>query len=171
MKVPLDSLAKTAEIIGASAVVISLIYVGFQVQQNTKAVQSTVHQSLVDHVFEVEGAILTNPDLAAIIVKSESGAESLTAAERLRLETYLTFSFVNWESAYLNFQRGLMDERLWQTWDRSNYPDESARSYFEFWQKHRDWYDDSFANHVDTIFRDRGFGATNAHDSQIVEKD
>jgi hypothetical protein len=38
MKVPLDSLAKTAEIIGALAVVISLIYVGYQVRQNTKAI-------------------------------------------------------------------------------------------------------------------------------------
>jgi hypothetical protein len=171
MKPSLDSVSKSAEIVGAFAVVLSLMYVGYQVQQNTKAIQSTVHQSLVSHVFEAEGMLLSSSDLAQIILKSNSNAESLTPAERLRSDTYFTFAFVNWESAYLNYQQGLLEEWLWESWDRSNYPDDDSRGYFDFWLENRDWYDDAFAHHVDKIYRDRGYTATKANNSQIVENE
>ena len=160
MRPSLDSLAKTAEIVGAFAVVLSLIYVGYQVQQNTKAIQTQVHQSLVANVFEAEGIVLANPNLARIILKSHSNPASLTAEEQLLSDTYFTFSFVNWESAYLHYDQGFVAERVWQAWDRSNYPDGNAQGYFDFWLQHRDWYDSSFAHHVDSIYRDRGYTST-----------
>jgi hypothetical protein len=43
--------------------------------------------------------------------------------------------------------------------------------FLEFWQEHRDWYDESFANHVDAIYRDRGYSGTNANKFLNVDKD
>jgi hypothetical protein len=114
MKLSLDSASKSAEIVAAIAVVLSLIYVGYQVQQNTKAIRSTVHQSLVGHVTATEGLVVTNADLAQIMLKSDSNPDSLTPEERLRFDAFITLEFVNWENAYLNYQEGFVEERVWQ---------------------------------------------------------
>ena len=47
MKAKLQEFALIAEIVGAIAVVISLIYVGLGVRQNTDAIQVANHQALV----------------------------------------------------------------------------------------------------------------------------
>ena len=157
MKFSLDASAKTAEVIGAVAVVLSLIYVGYQVQQNTQAIKSTVHMSLVDHVISTEGALLNNADLAEILVKGEADPDSLTPAEQYRAEAYYTFEFINWENAFLNYHKGFVDEKVWVAWDRSNYPDEESQAQFRFWQAHRQWFDDEFARHVDRVYADHGY--------------
>ena len=160
MKLSLDATSKAAEIIAAVGVVLSLIYVGYQVQQNTKAIQSSVHHSLIDNVITTEGAVLNDPEFADLVVKSWSDWDALTPSEQLRAETYLNFSFNNWESAYLNYERGFIEKEIWQTWDRSNYPDEDDLTYFRYWVSHRDWFNDRFAEHVDKVFADRGYKAT-----------
>jgi hypothetical protein len=148
-----------AEIVGAVAVVLSLIYVGYQVRQNTKALRTQVHETLVGHVFDAEGTLLTNADLAQIIVKANLKQEPLTLDEQLRANTYFTFEFVNWESAYLHWKQGFIEERVWQRWDRSSHPGDDSQAHFDYWLEHRDWFDSAFADHVDRVFSDRGYSA------------
>ena len=159
MELSLDFAAKLAEIIGAIAVVLSLLYVGYQVKQNTNAVRSSVHQALINHVAATEGLVLTDGTLAELIVKGTNDPSSLSPSERLRLEKYITLEFVNWENAYLNWRMGLLDEKGWRVWDRSNYPGPDLQSYFNFWTQNRDWFDDSFVQHVDAIYREQGYGS------------
>ncbi len=45
---PLDQLANIAEISAAGLLVVSLIYVGIQIKQNTKATQISTSQTFVD---------------------------------------------------------------------------------------------------------------------------
>lgn len=156
----LENLAALAEIIGAIAVVISLIYVGYQVKQNTSAIQTQVHESVVGHVLEAEGALLHNADLAQVMVKAYSKPESLTPDEMLRADTYFTHEFVNWESAYLHHKQGFIDEKVWLRWDLSHWPDRESPGRFEYWTRHRHWFEDSFARHVDTVFKDLGYSHT-----------
>ena len=157
----LDSFANIAEIIGAIAVVVSLVYVGYQIKQNTNAVRSSVHQSLIDHVTATEGLVLTDEHLAEILIKADSHASDLTPTERLRLEKYITLEFVNWENAFLNWRLGLLDDRVWRVWDRSNHPSPDMQSYFDFWSQNRGWFDESFAEYVDGLYRAQGFAPSN----------
>ena len=153
----LDNLAALAEVIGAIAVVVSLVYVGYQVKQNTSAIRTQVHESVVGHVLEAEGALLHNADLAEVIVKSNSAPESLTPVERLRAETYYTHEFVNWESAYLHHKQGFVADAVWKRWDLSHRPDNESPGYFDYWVNHRHWFESGFADHIDKIFAELGY--------------
>ncbi len=164
-----DSLAALADIVGAIAVVLSLVYVGYQIKQNTKAIRSQVHESLVGHVFESEGSLLGNADLAQIIVKSNSNPDSLTPEEQLRAEKYFTFMFVNWEAAFLHHKQGFIEDEMWRRWDLSLHPDKESKGHIDFWQRHRHWYDSSFVHHVDQVFRDLGIATTSSDDLRGTE--
>ena len=78
----LDNLAALAEVIGAIAVVVSLIYVGYQVKQNTIAIRTQVHETIVGHVLEAEGTLLHNADLAAIIELVANGSSEYAVTAR-----------------------------------------------------------------------------------------
>ena len=160
----LDNLAALAEIIGAIAVVISLIYVGYQVKENTSAIQTQVHESVVGHVLDAEGALLHNADLARIIVKAEADYESLTPDELLRAQTFFTHELVNWESAFVHHKQGFVEDDMWRRWDYSHWPDETSHGRFKYWSTHRQWFDDEFARHVDKIFKDLGHGSADLDD-------
>lgn len=158
----LENLAALAEVIGAITVVVSLVYVGYQVKQNTSAIRTQVHETIVGHVLEAEGSLLHNADLAQIVVKATSVPESLTPEERLRANTYFTHEFVNWESAFLHNKNGFVKDDLWRRWDLSSRPDKDSPGQYEYWLEHRYWYDDEFARHVDTVFGELGFGQPDA---------
>jgi hypothetical protein len=153
----LDNLAALAEVIGAIAVVVSLVYVGYQVKQNTSAIRTQVHETIVGHVLEAEGSLLHNADLAKIVVKATSVSESLTPDEQLRADTYFTHEFVNWESAFLHHKNGFVEDEMWRRWDLSARPDKDSPGQYKYWTAHRYWYDDEFARHVDTVFGELGY--------------
>ena len=163
----LDNLAALAEVIGAVAVVISLVYVGYQVKQNTKAIKTQVHETVVGHVLEAEGALLNNADLAEIMVRTNSDPGSLSPADELRANTYYTFEFVNWESAFLHFHRGFVDKQTWHRWDLSHRPDPASLGQYHYWKQHRHWFEDTFALHIDQVFIDLGFSETSPAAGQV----
>ena len=156
----LDNLAALAEVIGAIAVVVSLIYVGYQVKQNTIAIRTQVHETIVGHVLEAEGTLLHNADLAEIIVKARLHPESLAPDEQIRAETYFTHEFVNWESAFLHNKNGFVEDEMWRRWDMSSRPDRDSPGVYEYWTEHRHWYDEEFALHVDNVFTELGYSGT-----------
>ncbi len=105
-----------AEIFGAIAVVVSLVYVGLQLEQNTQAVRSQTAQQVLDAYSGGQLAVLASPVIAELLVKAEK-AEELTPAEALQLDGWVHFMLGNWENAFRNRRNGLLEEELWVSWD------------------------------------------------------
>ena len=64
--------AHTAEIVSAVAVVLSLLYVGFGINQNTRAIRSGTHQALLDSSQELDYVKLANPHVLSAILHAET---------------------------------------------------------------------------------------------------
>ena len=73
-----------SEIIGVFAVVISLIYVGLQVKQNTIATQTASTQAYVAADSDVVGLINSSPNLADVLHQGANGLSSLIDRKRCR---------------------------------------------------------------------------------------
>lgn len=113
----LNTWVSVAEIVSAIAVVISLFYVGLQVNQNTAAVQTTIYKEITATYGALQLAIIENEQFAGILVKAEEQV-SLTPTETYRLETWIWFHMGNWEQAYLANKQGILKSDVWLGWDR-----------------------------------------------------
>ena len=111
--------ALLAEISGAVAVVVSLVFVGYQVRQsneqsalNTTALQLAAYQQLVDGISEFNVQTLENAELRAVRVKIEAGTqiEDLTPDEWQVINAFLYLIYRNGDLAYLQYRRGIIDE-------------------------------------------------------------
>lgn len=99
-----------SQIVGSVAVVISLIYVGLQLQQNTAQLQRGENNATETQFQAIRLFIAGNRDVAEMISGGLSGQRTLDAADTLRLETLLSeftwSTFHIWDRA----RRGLLDK-------------------------------------------------------------
>ena len=115
-KLSLADWGHIAEIFGAVAVVVSLIYVGVQLKQNTAAIQAQTSQQIMATYSDAQFAILGDEALAPLFVKVNSG-QPLSAVESEKLGTWAHIVFSNWEQSYRSHQNGLLAEEVWAAWD------------------------------------------------------
>jgi hypothetical protein len=146
----LSEWASVAEITSALAVVVSLVYVGIQINQNTAAVKASTHQAMIDYGREQSEILVTDTTLAALVAKGEGDPSSLTPHERGQFYEFTTWRMAMWELSFLNYEIGLVDDEMWLAWDgyyRLLVFDKPG--YMEFWRDNRTAFHERFQNHVD----------------------
>jgi hypothetical protein len=111
---PLDKWASLAEIVSAVAVVISLIYVGYQINENTGEIRAANRQQLVDRAHEATMSFATSTDLADVMAKASVGAE-LSLSEQSQYEYAVRAVLYDVQEAFLLHREGRLDEGYWQT--------------------------------------------------------
>ena len=111
--------ALLAEILGGIAVVLTLIFVGYQIQQsneqaalNTSALRLTAYQQLVDGISEFNIQTLQNADLRAVRIKLEAGTsiDELNPEEDQIINAFLYLAYRNGDLAYMQYRQGIIDE-------------------------------------------------------------
>jgi hypothetical protein len=97
-----------AQIVGSVGVVVSLIFVGLQIRQNTGALQRNEHNSTMTQWTVIRMAIAQHRDIAELMTAGLHGA-TLDAADQLRLEQMLQ------ENAWASFH-------IWDRTQRGVFP-------------------------------------------------
>jgi hypothetical protein len=85
----LEQLSLISQIAASVGVIVSLVFVGFQIKQNTGAIQRSEHNSTMAQWTVIRQAIATNRDLAELMTAGLDGRSDLDAADQLRLEQFL----------------------------------------------------------------------------------
>ena len=102
-----DLLSVLTQVIGTLGVIVSLLFVGLQIRQNTSALQRNEHNSTMSQWTAIRMAITGNRDIAELMTDGLQGTRELDAADLLRLEhmlaEYAWASFHIWDRT----QRGV----------------------------------------------------------------
>jgi hypothetical protein len=85
----LEQLSYAAQIVGTVAVVLSLVFVGLQIRQNTAALQRNEHNSTMAQWTVIRMAIAENRDIAELMTAGLHGERAMDAADQLRVEQLL----------------------------------------------------------------------------------
>jgi hypothetical protein len=85
----LEAISYLAQIVAALGVVLSLIFVGFQIRLNTAALQRSEHNSTMSQWTVIRMAIAQNREIAEFMTSGLQGKEALDATDKFRLEQFL----------------------------------------------------------------------------------
>jgi hypothetical protein len=85
----LEQISWLAQIIGTIGVIVSMIFVGLQIRQNTHALQRNEHNSTMAQWTVVRMAIAQDRDIAELMSTGLRGERALDAADQLRLDQML----------------------------------------------------------------------------------
>jgi len=113
----LQTIASIAEIAGAVAVVISLIYVGLQVRQNTAAIQSATAQAVHDNYAAWYINLSNDPALNDLVIKGLQDYLALNSTEKARfIDTFMAFLSYS-QNAFYQWKQGSLPPQLWLGWE------------------------------------------------------
>ena len=145
-----DAVGAIGEIVGASAVVISLVYLAFQIRtQNRESRASSVHQVIDGYRSSI--GVLHEPEMADIWVQAMSDFDSLTESQRLRLVVYLTGAIRSFEDAYFQWREGRLEDEIWLGLIAPLVDVKSTSAFDRFWELRRHHFRPAFADYVDTL--------------------
>jgi hypothetical protein len=153
-KLNLTEWAAVSEIIGTVAIITSLIFVAYSVNQNTVVMQA----SNDDFIYELQYArtrdIVSSPGMASIYVKHRQG-EELTAEEQERLYWDKMQELSTWEIAFNRHRDGLFSTQTWEGWDNYFEVALTSRLSEESWVEARHFYAEDFQSHVNAVYASR----------------
>jgi len=114
----IQDLGNIGQLLAAIATITTLVYLGVQIRQNTRALRSSTFQDIVAAMSSTTEAISTRPELALLIVKASSGFSELTPEERVRYNFILITTFRRLESVYVQRRLGSIEPQLAEGFER-----------------------------------------------------
>jgi hypothetical protein len=142
------------EALGLGAVILSLVFVAYELRQNTAATRSATQQAIYEGGVESNLNVMNNELLREMLVMTRDSLEWVEVAPRdadfLLVERFYLNRFNNIENAYYHFLEGTLDERLWAAhagWLRLVADDHRMRY---FWGEFRAAYFEDFQTYVDS---------------------
>ena len=96
-----DAIGAIGEIIGAVAVVVTLLVLIVQLRQNTNEMKASTVQSLLDTSTALFSDTMSSP-VPDIMAKQNAG-DALTSAEEIRLQLFVRRNFQLFEQVYIQF--------------------------------------------------------------------
>lgn len=145
----LSDWAEVAEIIGAVAIVASLVFVGSEIRNNTGAVRTATIQSIAEqsNAMDLEFATDENlPRLISLMFDEDISREALTGEDRMRLDMAIRVALRRVENIYLHVESGVLDRNAFRRIGFAFYQTKFAG---EYWSTARDGFDPKFVLFMD----------------------
>lgn len=146
-----NMLAAWAEVAGAVAVVVSLVYLAAQIRQGNTVAKAAGQESVVNAFRNFTQPIAQDPDLYRLFHQGVEEFDSLEGDDRGRF-FHLAFQFGKvFESAHFHYTRGLLDEGTWVGWCNGLAHYAHAPGWRKYWALRSDLYSPEFREFVATL--------------------
>lgn len=143
-----DAIGAVGELVGATAVVISLLYLAIQIRAQTKQASLTaMHDVAVG--FRDAISMLSDTQMAGVYVKSFETFDSLEDHELFQTMVTSQQLLRVWEEAFYLHLDGRLDDRYWAGMNRQYLSFMSGPAMKHTWKLRREYYGDEFKKMVD----------------------
>ena len=146
-----NAVAAWAEVAGAVAVVISLVYLAVQIKQGNTLAKAAGQESVVNAFRNFTQPIAQDAELYRLFHRGVEEFDSLEGDDRGRF-FHLAFQFGKvFESAHFHYTRGLLDEETWVGWRNGLAHYVHAPGWKKYWALRSDLYSPEFREFVATL--------------------
>ena len=111
-----DKLSKFFSIASNAAIFFTVLALMYQVLDSEEEAKRASYADLLDTYYEINQMQIDNPEIWRMIYPGEDELLRLGEDERLAVQyTYFVMNF--FESLYLHYRDGVIDQERWKTWD------------------------------------------------------
>ena len=135
-----EAISAIGQLVGALAVVISLIYLARQVRSNARETQRAAMRLTLDSLNRFTQQITEHPDLAELWYRGLDDFESLEGADRTRFNSYMHAVFRTVEDVYYQRLEGHLDPRVWRGIEVVMRELNGTPGVQAWWRSHSHWF-------------------------------
>jgi hypothetical protein len=145
----LQDLGNLGEFVGAIGVVISLVYLGRQLVQNTQSVRAASFNSMVENSIRLLEHAFRDSEFADFLARAEDDPEALSPSERLRWDSYMTAVYRHFGNLQYAHRVGTLDHQMWTAYKATLKDHLRAPSWAEWFEDHRHLFSSALGTQVD----------------------
>jgi hypothetical protein len=147
----LANLANIGEFIGGIAIIVSLIYVGLQIRQNTKTIRGSTLQQNTDFWGDLF-LRLAQTELANVYSTGMQGHADISPITFAQFNCLARSMFLGFENQYFQYRNGILDPESYLGYERIIAAQTlTYRGFRIYWEQNRSYYSPSFVSHIDAI--------------------
>lgn len=145
-----EAVGAVGEIVGAVAVVVTLIYLARQMGQNSSALRSTTAQSAHEMAISIYNPIAANKDgLADILLRGLNDPKALSSLEMARFTAHWQSSFFTWQNWYYQHETGDFDDGIFLGFSRLFTEVLRTPGLLDYWTHRRQFFSDEFRDFLE----------------------
>ena len=152
MKLKLSEMARVAEIIGALAVVISLVYVGVQVNDSASAVRSAAANDANVAMQSWYLQIGSDQQTSNLWWRAITSEEALSDPEEFQFLMMTHAAFLAFQNSYLLAEEGTIDPELREAITSAILGVKDLPGMIRYWRQRKIYLHADFAVYVDELF-------------------
>jgi hypothetical protein len=146
-----EAISAIGQLVGALAVVISLIYLAREVRNNARATRAASTRSVSDSFTRWIQQLSRHPELRELYYRGIHDFESLEGADLVGFSAVMVEMFRHYEDVYYQQSEGQLGPRLWRGWeaamrDLNGYPGVQA-----WWRSRSHWFSEEYAKHINQL--------------------
>lgn len=138
------------EWLSVAAVVVGLVFVGYELRQSTKVQRITATQTLAAEYADALEGMAYDGEAACIYALGINGLANLRDDERLRFFVILFEIFRAAEQLHHYANEGMVEPRIWRGFERQVREVVSLPGVQEWWAVRRMWFSDQFQAFMDS---------------------
>lgn len=166
-----DAISAIGEIIGATAVVVTLAYLAVQIRNSTRIARSATRQAIASMAFSQGNDLVADRSLTEALLKDFKG-EDVDEADWVRLLARNYMAMRHYENIHYQYLTGMIEPDEWHGFRRNLSSVLQWRSMQAYWQNEDHYYSDSFRQEVAAIQkeleqRDAEFGHSYVLDANM----
>ena len=112
----IDQLASIGELLGGVGVILSLLYLAFQLRDQSRGLRSESYGRSLDRLARMQERLAEDDDFSQTFSKGLIDPEGLSVEERIRFTWSLTEMFGDFEYMQHQHMQGDMPEQIWLRW-------------------------------------------------------
>ncbi len=151
MRLKLSEWASVAEIAGAFAVIVSLVYVGYQVNDNTSAIRSAAANDASVAMQSWYLEMGSNPQASRLWFDAMTSPEPLSTHDEFQFMMMMHAVLLGMQNSYLLSQEGTIDAEFREAITTAIVAVKDLPGMGRYWRQRRDFFHEGFAVYVDGL--------------------
>jgi hypothetical protein len=144
-----EAISAIGQIVGALAVVISLIYLATEIRSNARETPRAAMRSTLDSLTRFAHQVTEHADLAELRNRGFDDFESLEDTDRARFNSYMHSLFRIVEDVYYQHLDGHVDPHRWRGYEAVLRDMNTRPGVQAWWRSHSHWFDgEEFAKFI-----------------------
>lgn len=128
--------------------VLSLIYVGIQLKQNTKAIRLTTMESVLQQFRDHEALVCQSSEVADIFWRGHQDPSTLKGPEVMRYHQLCNYYYKSFENAYFQYRDGVLEKENWMSLKQFFVDVGNLPGMQQYWNKRKSWYSNRFQTFI-----------------------
>lgn len=151
----MDSANRWLTLAANVAVLAGIVFLAFELQQNTVATRLEVASHFQDSFSEIEMMIAGDPEFAELLTRGRTGGD-LSTTEQFRISVFYTNVLRQWQFVHFQYLTDALDEEIWR--GQRAYFQEVVRGdagLFDHWNANKTQYSPRFNELVQSMAAER----------------